>query len=82
MDDIEDGALHVVRVGLPSIAILMTVGMIIGIWIASGTVPLLIYYGLKVLSPEIFLAAGMVLCAVVSFPWVPPGVLPVLWVWL
>jgi NhaC family Na+:H+ antiporter len=65
-DDIEDGALHVVRVGLPSIAILMTVGMIIGIWIASGTVPLLIYYGLKVLSPEIFLAAGMVLCAVVS----------------
>ncbi len=65
-DDIEDGALHVVRVGLPSIAILITVGMIIGVWIASGTVPLLIYYGLKVLSPELFLAAGMLLCAVVS----------------
>ncbi|WP_261842117.1 Na+/H+ antiporter NhaC [Aliamphritea ceti] len=65
-DDIEDGALHVVRVGLPSIAILMTVGMIVGIWIASGTVPLLIYYGLKILSPEIFLAASMLLCAVVS----------------
>ncbi|WP_027858210.1 Na+/H+ antiporter NhaC [Marinobacterium jannaschii] len=64
--DMEDGILHVVRVGLPSIAILMTVGMIIGVWIASGTVPLLIYYGLNFLSPEIFLAAGMLLCAVVS----------------
>ena len=64
--DMEDGVLHVVRVGLPSIAILMTVGMIVGVWIASGTVPLLIYYGLNVLSPEIFLAAGMLLCAVVS----------------
>ncbi|MDH3923019.1 MAG: Na+/H+ antiporter NhaC [Xanthomonadales bacterium] len=63
---IEAGFLHVVHVALPSIAILMTVGMIIGIWIASGTVPVLIYWGLKVLNPEIFLAAGMLLCAVVS----------------
>lgn len=65
-EDMQDGVLHVVRVGLPSIAILMIVGMIIGVWIASGTVPVLIYYGLKILSPELFLAAGMVLCAVVS----------------
>jgi len=40
--------------------------MIVGVWIASGTVPTLIYYGLTLLSPEIFLAAAMVLCAVVS----------------
>jgi NhaC family Na+:H+ antiporter len=65
-DDMEKGVMHVIRVGLPSIAILMTVGMIVGVWIASGTVPALIYYGLKVLNPEIFLAAAMVLCAVVS----------------
>jgi len=65
-DDIESGVMHVVRVGLPSIAILMTVGMIVGVWIASGTVPVLIFYGLKVLTPEVFLAAGMLLCAVVS----------------
>ncbi len=64
--EMEDGILHVVRVGLPSIAILMTVGMIVGVWIASGTVPLLIYYGLQALTPELFLAAGMLLCAVVS----------------
>ena len=65
-DDIESGVMHVIRVGLPSIAILMTVGMIVGVWIASGTVPLLIYYGLTILNPEVFLAAGMLLCAVVS----------------
>jgi NhaC family Na+:H+ antiporter len=62
----EEGIYHVVRVGLPSVAILMTVGMIIGTWISSGTVPVLIYYGLNLLSPELFLAAGMLLCAVVS----------------
>jgi NhaC family Na+:H+ antiporter len=64
--EVEQGVMHVVRVGLPSIAILMTVGMIVAVWIASGTVPVLIFYGLKILNPEIFLAAGMLLCAVVS----------------
>lgn len=64
--EIEKGAFHVIHVALPSVSVLITVGMIIGVWIASGTVPTLIYYGLKVLSPEIFLAASMVLCAVVS----------------
>src|SRR5690606_31845719 len=46
--------------------VLIVVGMIIGVWIASGTVPTLIYYGLLILTPEVFLAAAMVLCAVVS----------------
>lgn len=64
--DIEKGMLHVVFVGLQSIAILILVGMIVGVWIASGTVPTLIYYGLTILSPQIFLAAAMILCAVVS----------------
>src|SRR5690606_21120352 len=41
-------------------------GMIIGVWIASGTVPTLIWYGLTMLNPQIFLVAAMVLCSVVS----------------
>lgn len=64
--EVEKGAFHVIHVALPSVSVLLTVGMIVGVWIASGTVPTLIYYGLKILSPEIFLAASMVLCAVVS----------------
>lgn len=63
---IEEGVFHVINISLPSVSILITVGMIIGVWIASGTVPTLIYYGLKILSPELFLAAGMLLCSIVS----------------
>ncbi|WP_409525750.1 Na+/H+ antiporter NhaC [Nitrincola sp. MINF-07-Sa-05] len=63
---IEEGIFHVIHVSLPSVSVLICVGMIIGVWIASGTVPTLIYYGLTILSPSIFLAAAMVLCAVVS----------------
>ena len=63
---LEAGIFKVVSVALPSVAILVVVGCIISIWIASGTVPTLIYYGLKLLSPELFLAASMCLCAVVS----------------
>ncbi|MFT6732129.1 MAG: NhaC family Na+:H+ antiporter [Polaribacter sp.] len=64
--DLEKGVFHVIHVGLPSVAVLLTVGMIIGVWIASGTVPSIIYYGLKVLSPEMFLAAAMLICSIVS----------------
>ncbi|MFP4649273.1 MAG: Na+/H+ antiporter NhaC [Halorhodospira sp.] len=62
----ENGLYHVVHVGLQSVAILITVGMIIGTWILSGTVPLLIYYGLLLITPELFLLAAMLLTAVVS----------------
>lgn len=62
----EQGVLRIVSIGLQSIAILMIVGMIIGTWIASGTVPFIIHMGLQLLTPEWFLAAGMLLCALVS----------------
>ena len=64
--NIAEGMYHVASVGLPSLAILMTVGMIIGVWILSGTVPVLIYYGLDILSPGIFLVAGCLICALIS----------------
>ena len=64
--DVEDGIFGVINVSFRSVSILIIVGMLIGIWIACGTVPTLIYYGLVLLSPETFLAAGMILCAMVS----------------
>lgn len=63
---IEEGIFHVIHVSLPSVSVLICVGMIIGVWIASGTVPTLIYYGLTLLSPAIFLGAAMLLCSIVS----------------
>jgi NhaC family Na+:H+ antiporter len=65
-NDMEEGIFHVINIGLQSVLILMTVGMIIGVWILSGTVPIMIYYGLKIISPGIFLAVAMIICAVVS----------------
>lgn len=62
----ETGLFHVVHIGLPSVAILLTVGMIIGTWILAGTVPLLIHYGLPLITPQYFLLAAMGLTAVVS----------------
>ena len=64
--DVREGIFHVIHVSMPSLSVLIVVGMIIGVWIASGTVPTLIYYGLTLLNPQIFLAAAMILCSVVS----------------
>lgn len=57
---------EVVKVGLPAIFILLAVGMVIGVWILSGTVPMLIYYGFQVLSPSFFLVATCLISAIVS----------------
>lgn len=64
--DIREGVFHVIHVSMPSLSVLIVVGMLIGVWIASGTVPTLIYYGLTLLNPTIFLGAAMILCSVVS----------------
>ncbi|MGJ3241343.1 MAG: Na+/H+ antiporter NhaC [Opitutales bacterium] len=64
--DLQDGMVRGIAVALPAILILMVIGILIGLWIASGVVPLLIYYGLQLLSPGIFLPATACICAVVS----------------
>jgi NhaC family Na+:H+ antiporter len=65
-DEIERGIVEGIEVALKAILILMVVGMLIGTWIASGIVPLLIDYGLQLLSPSYFLIAACLICSVVS----------------
>lgn len=64
--ELEDGMIKTITMAMQAIIILMIIGMLIGSWILSGTVPIMIYYGLKVLSPSIFLVATCIICAVVS----------------
>jgi NhaC family Na+:H+ antiporter len=64
--EILDGVVHGITLAMGAILILMVIGTMIGTWILGGVVPSMIYYGLKVLSPGIFLAATMVICAIVS----------------
>ncbi len=49
-----------------AILILLLIGALSGAWMISGVVPAMIYYGLKLLSPEIFLPATAIICALVS----------------
>jgi Na+:H+ antiporter, NhaC family len=65
-DDIQNDLIDNLRSMLLSILILLAVGMLVGIWILSGTVPVMVYYGLKVLSPSIFLFATALICSVMS----------------
>lgn len=49
-----------------AILILLMVGGLTGTWLASGIIPTLIYGGLKILSPSIFLPSAVVICAIIS----------------
>jgi NhaC family Na+:H+ antiporter len=57
---------HGINLAMGAILILMVVGTMIGTWIHGGVVPSMIYYGLKVLSPGIFLVATLIICSIVS----------------
>ena len=48
------------------ILILFLVGALAGTWLVSGVIPAMVYYGLKVLNPEIFLPASVVISALIS----------------
>ncbi len=65
-EDILEGMTKGIVAALPAILILMIVGLLIGVWIASGVVPVMIFYGLKILSPGYFLVATVIICAVIS----------------
>lgn len=49
-----------------SIFILLLVGSLSGAWLLGGVIPTMIYYGLQILHPNIFLPASMIICAVIS----------------
>ena len=50
----------------PAIIILLLIGSLAGTWLLSGIVPSMIYYGLQILNPKIFLVATCIICAIVS----------------
>ncbi|WKE67369.1 Na+/H+ antiporter NhaC [Gallaecimonas kandeliae] len=64
--DIEKGIVKGISISLGAVLILLAVGALIGTWLLAGTVPSLIYFGLKLLSPNIFYSATCLICALVS----------------
>lgn len=49
-----------------AILILLMVGALAGTWLVSGIIPSMIYYGLQILSPTIFLPATLIICSIIS----------------
>ncbi|WP_111670522.1 Na+/H+ antiporter NhaC [Algoriphagus litoralis] len=65
-ETLQDGIVKSISSSMSAILILFLIGSLAGTWLLSGIVPAMIYYGLKILSPEIFLVAACVISAVVS----------------
>ncbi|MEG0291725.1 MAG: Na+/H+ antiporter NhaC family protein, partial [Anaerovoracaceae bacterium] len=65
-DSIETAMKDGIYRALQAVIILSIIGILIGVWIVAGVVPAMIYYGLKLLAPSIFLVAAVLICSVTS----------------
>ncbi len=64
--EIQDALIKGITLAMGAILILMVIGILIGTWMMSGIVPAMIYYGLQLISPSIFLVTTCIICAIVS----------------
>ncbi|MFI3314722.1 MAG: Na+/H+ antiporter NhaC family protein [Rikenellaceae bacterium] len=63
---IESRIVHTVSVATSSILILLIIGLLSGTWMLCGIVPTMIYYGLKIITPDYFLPATIIIAAIIS----------------
>lgn len=64
--NLEKQTLASIAVSLQAMIILLIVGSLIGIWILNGVVPAMIFYGIKIINPAVFLPVTLVICSIVS----------------
>ena len=64
--EIERGIIENMMKGMPAMLIVIVVGALIGSWLSAGTIPMMIFYGLKLISPEFFLVSACVVCSIIS----------------
>lgn len=65
-EEIHEGIVKGISTAMGALLILMIIGIMVGTWIIGGIVPTMIFYGLKLLSPGIFLVATLIICSIVS----------------
>jgi NhaC family Na+:H+ antiporter len=65
-EEMQQGIVESIRKAMPAILILLCVGLLIAAWMASGTIPMLLYYGLELVSPRFFLVTACLACSVTS----------------
>ena len=65
-DEIQQGMFDGINQAMQAIIILAIIGVLIGVWLLAGVVPTMIYYGLSILNPTIFLFATVIICSITS----------------
>lgn len=65
-EDVRKKVVSTIGSAMPSILILLLIGSLAGTWMISGVVPAMIYYGLDIISPKLFLFTAVVVSAIVS----------------
>ena len=66
MKEIEKAITEMIKIGVGLFALLLAVGCMISMLLAGGAVPTLVLWGLKIITPKIFLGVAFTLCAVVG----------------
>ncbi|AEH38692.1 arginine/ornithine antiporter ArcD [Halopiger xanaduensis] len=83
-DDLSDGIINGLLMGMQALLIIFTIYALIATWVDAGTIPAMMYYGLELLSPGVFLPVAAILAAVVAFSigssWTTVGTLGVAFV--
>lgn len=65
-DDIMDSIVSKLSKTMPAIFILIIVGFLIGTWMIGGTIPMMVYYGLKIINPSFLIVTAFLVTAIVS----------------
>ena len=65
-DEVENMMVKGVARALPAVFILLIIGIIVGTWIASGVIPTMIYYGLSIIEPSLFVPLVALITGIVS----------------
>lgn len=61
-----DGIQEKISLAMPSILILISIGILIGTWMIAGTIPMLIYYGVQMINPKYILVISFIVAAIIA----------------
>ena len=64
--ELQEGVIEKISSSLPALMILWAVGLLIGSWVFSGTIPMIIYYGVDFISPEYLVFTAFIIAAIIS----------------
>lgn len=65
-DEMMEGIQEKIKQAMPAILILISIGILIGTWMIAGTIPMMIYYGLKMIDPTFIVLIAFVVSAIIS----------------